>query len=146
MLPPDTFRLRARQERLVSPAGLLIRSLSATAGDAPKPCQLQTSRTGLAPNRPKVVLSRPTLVTQSLLAPKSSPHALAMFVVTEAQAAAIRIIFRQRGEFSAAVELRRLFPGIASTEQAREYARTIASWEPLPRRLRSERPRPLKVS
>jgi len=132
---------------LVSPAGLLIRSLSATAGDAPKPCQLQTSRTGLAPNRPKVVLSRPTLVTQSLLAPKSShSHALAMFVVTEAQAAAIRIIFRQRGEFSAAVELRRLFPGIASTEQAREYARTIASWEPLPRRLRSERPRPLKVS
>ena len=99
------------------------------------------------PTNAKVVLSRPTLVTQSLLAPKSSnSHALAMFVVTEAQAAAIRIIFRQRGEFSAAVELRRLFPGIASTEQAREYARTIASWEPLPRRLRSERPRPLKVS
>jgi hypothetical protein len=50
-------------------------------------------------------------------------HALAMFVVSEAQAAAIRAIFHQRGELSAAVELRRLFPGITNTEQAREYAR-----------------------
>jgi hypothetical protein len=32
-----------------------------------------------------------------------------MFVVSEEQAAAIRAIFHQRGEFSAAVELRRLF-------------------------------------
>jgi hypothetical protein len=35
-----------------------------------------------------------------------------MFVVTEADAAAIRAIFEQRGELSAAVELRRRFPGI----------------------------------
>jgi hypothetical protein len=34
------------------------------------------------------------------------------FVVTEAQAAAIRATYEQRGEFSAAVELRQLFPGI----------------------------------
>ena len=34
-----------------------------------------------------------------------------MFVVTEAEAAAIRAVYEQRGEFSAAVELRRLFPG-----------------------------------
>jgi hypothetical protein len=64
-----------------------------------------------------------------------------MFVVSDAEAAAIRIIFHERGEFSAAVEVRRLFPGIRDTEQARECARTIAGWRPLPRRLRPVRPR-----
>ena len=59
-----------------------------------------------------------------------------MFVVSEAEAAAIRAIFHERGEFAAAVELRRLFPGITDTAQARECARTIAGWKPLPRRLR----------
>ena len=54
-----------------------------------------------------------------------------MFVVTEAEAAAIRAVFEQRGEFSAAVELRRLFPGITDNAQARECARTIAGWKPL---------------
>jgi hypothetical protein len=39
-------------------------------------------------------------------------HGLKMFVVTEAQAAMIRPTYEQRGEFSAAVELRQLFPGI----------------------------------
>jgi hypothetical protein len=83
---------------------------------------------------------------KDLLATIRISHALAMFVVSEAQAAAIRAIFHQRGEFSAAVELRRLFPGIASTERAREYARTIAGWAPLPTRLRPARLRPPKVS
>jgi hypothetical protein len=55
-----------------------------------------------------------------------------MFVVTEAEAAAIRAVFEQRGEFAAAVELRRWFPGIADNAQARECARTIASWKPRP--------------
>ena len=54
-----------------------------------------------------------------------------MFVVTEADAAAIRATFEERGEFAAAVELRQLFPGITDTAQAREYARTIAGWRPL---------------
>jgi hypothetical protein len=54
-----------------------------------------------------------------------------MFVVTEAEAAAIRAVFEQRGEFSAAVELRRRFPGITDNAQARECARTIAGWQPL---------------
>jgi hypothetical protein len=54
-----------------------------------------------------------------------------MFVVTEAEAAAIRAVFDQRGELSAAVELRRLFPGITDNAQARECARTIAGWKPL---------------
>jgi hypothetical protein len=66
-------------------------------------------------------------------------HAPPMFCISEADAAAIRAIFHERGEFSAAVELRRLFPGIGDTEQARECARTIAGWRPLPRR-----PRPVK--
>ena len=33
--------------------------------------------------------------------------------------------------FAAAVELRRLFPGITDNAQARECARTIAGWQPL---------------
>ena len=57
-----------------------------------------------------------------------------MFVVTEAEAAAIRAAFEQQGELSAAVELRRLFPGITDNVQARECARTIAGWKPLPPR------------
>jgi hypothetical protein len=55
-----------------------------------------------------------------------------MFVVTDADAAAIRTAFKQGGEFSAAVELRRRFPGIPDNASAREYARTIAGWKPLP--------------
>jgi hypothetical protein len=38
-----------------------------------------------------------------------------MFVVTEADAAAIRAIFEQEGELSAAIELRRRFPGVTDT-------------------------------
>jgi hypothetical protein len=68
-----------------------------------------------------------------------------MFVISEAEAGAIRAVYHQRGEFSAAVELRRLFPGIASTAQARECARTIAGWQPLPKRLRRVRLRPAKT-
>ena len=54
-----------------------------------------------------------------------------MFVVTEAEAAAIRAVYQQRGEFAAAIELRRRFPGITDNAQARECARTIAGWQPL---------------
>jgi hypothetical protein len=60
------------------------------------------------------------------------PHASVMFTVSEAEAAAIRTAFEQGGEFSAAVELRRLFPGVADNTEARECARTIAAWKPLP--------------
>jgi hypothetical protein len=55
-----------------------------------------------------------------------------MFVVTEAEAAAIRAVFEQDGELSAAIELRRLFPGVTDNAQARECARSIAGWTPLP--------------
>ena len=37
--------------------------------------------------------------------------------------------YEQRGEFAAATELRRLFPGIADPAQARECARTIRRLE-----------------
>jgi hypothetical protein len=57
-----------------------------------------------------------------------------MFAITEAEAAAIRAAFEQRGELSAVVELRRLFPGVTDNAQARECVRTIASWLPLPPR------------
>jgi hypothetical protein len=62
-----------------------------------------------------------------------------MLVVTEAEAAAIRAAFDRGGEFSAAVELRRLFPGVTDNAQARECARTIASWKPLSQQLRPAR-------
>jgi hypothetical protein len=68
-----------------------------------------------------------------------------MFVVTEADAAAIRAVFEQRGEFAAAIELRRLFPGITDNAEARECARTIAGWTPLPLRVVKRPPRLRRV-
>ena len=53
-----------------------------------------------------------------------------MFGVTNADAAAIRTAFEQRGEFAAAIEVRRRFPGITDNAQAGERARTIAGWRP----------------
>jgi len=55
-----------------------------------------------------------------------------MFIVSESEATAIRTAYDQGGELSAAIELRRLFPGITDNEQARACARTIAGWQPLP--------------
>jgi hypothetical protein len=54
-----------------------------------------------------------------------------MFAVTEAEAAAIRAAFDAGGEFSAAVELRRIFPGITDNARARECARIVAGWAPI---------------
>ena len=54
-----------------------------------------------------------------------------MYVVTEADAAAIREAYETGGELSAAVELRRRFPGITDNATAREQARRIAAWPPL---------------
>jgi hypothetical protein len=56
-----------------------------------------------------------------------------MLVVSEADAAAIRAAFEQSGELSAAIELRRRFPGITDNAQVQlQCARTIAGWKPLP--------------
>jgi hypothetical protein len=54
-----------------------------------------------------------------------------MFIVSEAEAAAIRTAYEQGGELAAAVELGRLFPGLANNENTRICARTIAGWKPL---------------
>ena len=54
-------------------------------------------------------------------------HPAAMIVVTEAEAAAIRAAFEQRGELSTAVELRRLFPGVTDTAQARASSPGVRS-------------------
>ena len=55
-----------------------------------------------------------------------------MFSVTEAEAATICTAFEQKGELSAGIELRRLFPGITDGVKAREMARVIAGWSTLP--------------
>jgi len=67
-----------------------------------------------------------------------------MFMVNEADAAAIREAFDQGGELSAAVELQRRFPGISDNEKAREFAVTIAGWQshalpPKPAKTRKQR-------
>jgi hypothetical protein len=64
-----------------------------------------------------------------------------MFTVTEAEAAAIRAAFERDGELAAAVELRRLFPGVTDNAEARECVRAIAAWKPV--RVRRVRVAPL---
>lgn len=60
-----------------------------------------------------------------------------MFMVNEDDAAAIRAVYERDGELSAAIELRRRFPGITDNVKARECARTIAGWSPDPLPVRS---------
>ena len=56
------------------------------------------------------------------------------YIVTKADAAAIREVYERDGELSAAIELRCRFPGITDNAKAREQARVIAGWQPLPSR------------
>jgi stage V sporulation protein G len=56
-----------------------------------------------------------------------------MFLVTEADADAIRDAYDRDGEFAAAVELRRRFRGIADSAMARDHVRAIVGWKPLSR-------------
>jgi hypothetical protein len=75
---------------------------------------------GMTPAKPEVgALARATrqqasaaVICPSLVRPRPRSHAPEMFVVSEAEATAIRTAFDQGGEFAAAVELRRLFPGV----------------------------------
>jgi hypothetical protein len=69
-----------------------------------------------------------------------------MFVVAEAEAAAIHTVYEQHGELSAGIEFRRRLPDIADNAQAQACVRAIAGWQPLrlmkklkPRRLRRVR-------
>ena len=111
-LPARTARLRPPQPR---PAGVTPSFSSRKAGARRADYPGQRIQCGLVNKRPP-------------------SHAPAMFVVTEEDAAAIRALYEQRGEFAAAIELRQRFPGITDNAQARECARTIAGWKPLPLR------------
>jgi hypothetical protein len=55
-----------------------------------------------------------------------------MFVVTDADAIAIRTVSEQEGELPAVIELRRRFRGIADSENARMCVPTITGWKPPP--------------
>jgi hypothetical protein len=90
-----------------------------------------------------VAFHHPLVHRLDALADRVTPlHALAMVSISEDAAAAIRAVFDQDGELSAAIEVRRQFPGITDNERAREWARTIVAWKPLPPRTR---PRARKV-
>ena len=54
------------------------------------------------------------------------------FSLSEAETACIHAAFDQAGEFAAALELRRLCPGITDLAQARRCAHIIVSWRPVP--------------
>ena len=78
----------------------------------------------------------------SVAAGGRAAHSKVMFSVTEAQAAAIRATFKKDGELSAAIEVRRLFPGVTNNQEERSCARTIAGWSApaaMPRRSNSEK-------
>ena len=64
--------------------------------------------------------------------PCPPPAASAKLAVTADDTAAIQAAFSEGGELSAAVELRRRFPGITDNARARECARIIAGWTPPP--------------
>ena len=57
-------------------------------------------------------------------------QAPSMFCVSDTEATAIRTVYDQDGELSAAVELRRFFPGVPR-DKARFWARVIAGWQEL---------------
>ena len=55
-----------------------------------------------------------------------------MFMVDDLSITAIQAAYAEGGEFAAAVELRRRFPGIVDNAEARACARAIAAWQPVP--------------
>ena len=57
-------------------------------------------------------------------------HVVSMFAVTEADAAAIQAVIHEDGELSAAIEVRRRFPGITENANSRGNARGFAGWTP----------------
>lgn len=58
----------------------------------------------------------------------ATPHALCMFMVTEADATAIQEAYDRAGELAAVVELKQRFRGITDNEAARRYVRSIVGW------------------
>jgi hypothetical protein len=71
----------------------------------------------------------------------------AMFTVSDAEATAIQDAYEQSGELAAAVELRRLFPGIIDNVVARECVRMIIGWRrPAPEVVGTAPVLPVKVN
>jgi hypothetical protein len=96
------------------------------------------SMVSTTPHARQEMTTRPSGLWNAMRVARCQPSgAPAMFAVTEEDETAIRTVYEQRGEFAAGIELRRRFPGITDNAQARERARTIADWRPLP-------PRPVK--
>ena len=119
----------------------LLRHGQTVTGDGTHPCVPCPTAPPAPPvavaTRPAASAGRPTWHSLPLAALGAHTHPAGMMVVTEAEAAAIRAVYEQSGELSAAVELRRLSPLVTDTAQARACARTIAGWKPLPVPLRS---------
>jgi len=55
-----------------------------------------------------------------------------MFSISDKDIAAIQAAFERGGQFAAAIEVRRLFPGIPDNAEARRIALIIAGWELMP--------------
>ncbi len=73
---------------------------------------------------------RASLDHEALVDNAAPPHLSGMFMINEDDAAVIRAAYFDEGELSAAIELRRRFPGISDNAKAHECARTIAGWRP----------------
>ncbi|PPQ29040.1 hypothetical protein CCS01_22650 [Rhodopila globiformis] len=69
-----------------------------------------------------------------------------MFIVIEADAAAIRTAFERKGALSAAIELRERFRGITDNAKARACLRSIVGWAQPPEPDAVIRLRPCKDS
>ena len=61
-------------------------------------------------------------------------------MVDDVTITAIQAAYAEGGEFAAAIELRRRFPGIVDNAEARACARAIAAWQPVPLPLPIPRP------
>jgi hypothetical protein len=118
--------------RTTSPQGW-ARRICRTIGSQVSGCARITSAEAILAARVRTVLRAAFSFAAERL-PGAAPVAIypTMFVVTEADATAIRSIYEQEGELSAAIEVRRRFPGIVDNEKARQCARTIAGWTPRP--------------
>jgi hypothetical protein len=89
--------------------------------------QLAESREHRLPGRPA---RNPLAAGGIFLGSGLHPDLLRMFADADADAFAIRTAFEQEGELSAAIELRRQFPGIIDNAKARQCARSVAGRTP----------------
>ena len=80
--------------------------------------------------------------SQTLAAPDPHRHPRRMFSISDKDIAAIQAASERGGEWSAMVEVRRLFPGIPNNAEALRVAMIIAGWKPIPAKPRDQkRPR-----